>query len=798
MSISKIRVLCLQASLLIIVVIVLTGCQGTSFAPTVTPVATATLTETVTPSPSSTPTFTSTPTATPTPTVTPTPTLPAIGPNNWQDINVSQLVGYGPFRKVSWSRDGNTVVISFLHSFLVLDAKTWKPLLQIKGLYQLTNAILNEDGTVVLVGKRGFSIDDTGVLYLWQRGSTEDVFPEEPEEILLEDLVHLQRLIPFADGTGFYAGGWMALQAYSFDLQRLPNKDLGINGRDPVEISPKGKYFLKTSPYGNSIEIYDGQTGEELSYRGTTSEVYGVDFLSDENLVSYTEKNHHIEVLIWNVPQLFITDRWYLKGCRKEEIWSRFDIVPLDSVHFLAACENGFYVVNSKTHEERLLENPDFGGRFSSGYVFSGRNDDASHLIVGWIYNNTTNLQVWDKTFTAPLYWWQWEGIPWCIQFSNTEFYSYLRGNPEFRRFLIHLPPEISQGRIPWNIEWDNYWWWDRNVSWDRHWLITTLYPKGSGRTLVSLVDLKAPANKNPKMSFTSKRHSDPYNGMYSFAFSPNNEYLAAGMGKHLIVWNLSDLPYINNQDQAVDFAMVDLGLEQILNKVDSLDSVRGVAYSPQQGANFLVAADNVYWGGLFFAAPLDNQWLGKVSTPFSSITYSLFSANGQYLFTSTCQDGVIAVWSITPKVEWWPAYFDMRSKEVPTVPAATCQTPLTFVGTDLQVEGEHETEDGIVVLFTNGTIGASLQVLKQGQYQISFIGRGSISRGEFPHLSLKVNEKVVHEWNLTETWQEYQVSLPLSQGLVMVDIVFSNDDWNPPAEDRNVWIKSLKVNCVP
>jgi WD40 repeat protein len=160
--------------ILIITIIILSGCTITKnvYLTTNTPSATPSKLNTNTPFP------TTTSTSTPAPTFTPSPKI--ISKDNIGDLEISGIIGNGQLLDIYYSKDKTKMLTSFTHSIIIFEPKTLKILCRIISIPQIGYSTITADNKIVVAGSTESTAGKGGGLFKWDANTCE-LLEEERE-----------------------------------------------------------------------------------------------------------------------------------------------------------------------------------------------------------------------------------------------------------------------------------------------------------------------------------------------------------------------------------------------------------------------------------------------------------------------------------------------------------------------------------------------------------------------------------------------------------------------------------------
>ncbi|RLE92893.1 MAG: hypothetical protein DRN04_08950 [Thermoprotei archaeon] len=102
------------------------------------------------------------------------------------------------------------------------------------------------------------------------------------------------------------------------------------------------------------------------------------------------------------------------------------------------------------------------------------------------------------------------------------------------------------------------------------------------------------------------------------------------------------------------------------------------------------------------------------------------------------------------------------------------------------------------VALYSNGYVSATLKIVEEGYYTIGILAKGTKTKGEYPVAQIYLNSTLLGEIKVNSSyWQEYRLLTYIKRGVYELKIFFINDYWNPPKEDRNLYVSLVVVRKV-
>ncbi len=103
----------------------------------------------------------------------------------------------------------------------------------------------------------------------------------------------------------------------------------------------------------------------------------------------------------------------------------------------------------------------------------------------------------------------------------------------------------------------------------------------------------------------------------------------------------------------------------------------------------------------------------------------------------------------------------------------------------------------GYIELATNATLESEIEVVREGDYRITIVGRGTAVGGIYPIVRLEIDGERIGEVECKgEEWSPHSVVGHLPVGRHKFRLSFINDEWKPP-EDRNLWIARVEFEDV-
>ena len=101
--------------------------------------------------------------------------------------------------------------------------------------------------------------------------------------------------------------------------------------------------------------------------------------------------------------------------------------------------------------------------------------------------------------------------------------------------------------------------------------------------------------------------------------------------------------------------------------------------------------------------------------------------------------------------------------------------------------------------LWSNGTLGETVSIPEAGTYELVVRAHGSPLDGIWPMMELSVDgfaeDTVTVE---SAEYMEYVFQVDLTAGVHTIGISFLNDDYNPPMEDRNLYLDKFTIISPP
>ena len=104
-------------------------------------------------------------------------------------------------------------------------------------------------------------------------------------------------------------------------------------------------------------------------------------------------------------------------------------------------------------------------------------------------------------------------------------------------------------------------------------------------------------------------------------------------------------------------------------------------------------------------------------------------------------------------------------------------------------------TLDGDRVLWSNGSLGRTLDVPEDGAWRLSVKARGEVCDGRGPLTLVLLDEDHVTSWEVGHRdYREYMARLELTAGRHEIRLVFDNDRRVPGLCDRNLHVAGLRL----
>lgn len=97
-------------------------------------------------------------------------------------------------------------------------------------------------------------------------------------------------------------------------------------------------------------------------------------------------------------------------------------------------------------------------------------------------------------------------------------------------------------------------------------------------------------------------------------------------------------------------------------------------------------------------------------------------------------------------------------------------------------------------MLWANGYVAQDITVTQPGTYLFDVAARGTPALGEWPRMSLKIDGRAVDNVTVPTnqlTW--FTLAADLTPGTHQLAVSFDNDGWNPPSEDRNLFLDKIR-----
>lgn len=97
--------------------------------------------------------------------------------------------------------------------------------------------------------------------------------------------------------------------------------------------------------------------------------------------------------------------------------------------------------------------------------------------------------------------------------------------------------------------------------------------------------------------------------------------------------------------------------------------------------------------------------------------------------------------------------------------------------------------------IWANGYIQGPVQFPKTGVYKFDIVAKGSVASGVWPNMELRIDQSTKASFTVNSTnWSTYTASVNVPQGSHNVAIAFTNDLYNPPTEDRNLYVDKVMI----
>jgi uncharacterized membrane protein len=94
-----------------------------------------------------------------------------------------------------------------------------------------------------------------------------------------------------------------------------------------------------------------------------------------------------------------------------------------------------------------------------------------------------------------------------------------------------------------------------------------------------------------------------------------------------------------------------------------------------------------------------------------------------------------------------------------------------------------------------NGTVTGKPVFLSKGTYKLSIQAMGTKAKNEFPHLNVFCNDRKLGDYFVPGEMESRDFDLTQeNDGDVVLELVFDNDAYNPPGEDRNIFLSSIII----
>jgi predicted xylan-binding protein with Ca-dependent carbohydrate-binding module len=128
--------------------------------------------------------------------------------------------------------------------------------------------------------------------------------------------------------------------------------------------------------------------------------------------------------------------------------------------------------------------------------------------------------------------------------------------------------------------------------------------------------------------------------------------------------------------------------------------------------------------------------------------------------------------------------------------PTASCGSSREYAAGQLTASTGAATSDGWN-LWTNGTLSTN-HTFSAGNTALSVRARGQAAAGQWPHMSVLVNNQVIGQATVaTSSYSAYDFFYSASAGSRTVSVRFDNDYYQG-GEDRNLYVASLGVDACP
>lgn len=100
--------------------------------------------------------------------------------------------------------------------------------------------------------------------------------------------------------------------------------------------------------------------------------------------------------------------------------------------------------------------------------------------------------------------------------------------------------------------------------------------------------------------------------------------------------------------------------------------------------------------------------------------------------------------------------------------------------------------------LFSDGELGDFVRIPSSGRYEIVARARGTPARGGWPLMAVVIDGQPTTPVTVaTNQFIDFVFPLVLSAGVHRVTAAFLNDEYNPPLEDRNLYISRLELRSA-
>ncbi len=95
---------------------------------------------------------------------------------------------------------------------------------------------------------------------------------------------------------------------------------------------------------------------------------------------------------------------------------------------------------------------------------------------------------------------------------------------------------------------------------------------------------------------------------------------------------------------------------------------------------------------------------------------------------------------------------------------------------------------------YANGSSATNITITQPGAYLFNVLARGTPAFGDWPVMTLKLDGRVVdHATVASNTLSWYTLSADLTPGTHQLALSFDNDAYNPPNEDRNLFLDKIR-----